>query len=458
MTAPIGTPPPFSSPLARGKESSDAKVRRLTSECGIDKPLCSAQADRFTAAAGGRNKALVERLDDAVATRVNDVADRDRLGTALTWFRSFLRDTERVPFLDPDTVGGFGYNQKTLELFAEYMRLKGSRRPGSRGALLGSDTIAAYVGAVKLAATRIQRRPLVCKDDNVRFPMQMKQMRREQPPSGGPGNGAGSAGDGTSGGRALCRALRAHHLRRVAMDPTLDRSSREGVQDWAAALMAHNLLLRGGELGRSSKGRWDPRRGLTIESIDFRAPCAESDGCPWMIVRLVAIKDTHARHAPVFIPVRRRAPFDAVPADADPLDAYDAIRRAWIARTEEVPAHLWPQAPLFTSAEGSMCAWTTDDSRRLAMDYGRRAGINDADIGGKAFRIGGATDMRDAMGDASVHLIKQRGRWASDVAHVYQRALVRSHLEASVRMSSSGAASRDMEELVKGWAQPAICR
>ena len=57
----------------------DAKVRRLTSECGIDKPLCSAQADRFTAAAGGRNKALVERLDDAVATRVNDVADRDRL-------------------------------------------------------------------------------------------------------------------------------------------------------------------------------------------------------------------------------------------------------------------------------------------------------------------------------------------------------------------------------------------
>ena len=177
-----------------------------------------------------------------------------------------------------------------------------------------------------------------------------------------------------------------------------------------------------------------------------------------MIVRVVAIKDTHGRHAPVFIPVRRRAPLDTVPVDADPLDAYDAIRRAWLARRAEVPAHLRREAPLFTAVGGgSMCAWTTDDSRWLARKYGLMAGIDNADIGGKAFRIGGATDMRDAMGDASVHLIKQRGRWASDVAQVYQRALVRSHLDASVRMSSDRAASRDMEELVKGWAQPAIC-
>ena len=102
-----------------------------------------------------------------------------------------------------------------------------------------------------------------------------------------------------------------------------------------------------------------------------------------------------------------------------------------------------------------MSPWTTDDTRRLAREYGAILGMKPAEIGGKAFRIGGATDMRDALGDASQYLIKQRGRWASDVAQVYQRALARSHLEASVLMSTASA-SRDMEEMCKGWAQPAL--
>ena len=451
--------PRFTSPLARGRESLDARVRRLTSECGLDVPLSRSRGDVFTNAASGRNRALVARLDNAAATRVHDAADRERLGTALTWFLGFLRDTERVPFVDPDEPGGLIYNQKTLELFAEYISLRGSKKPGARGSQLNSDTIAAYVGAVKLAAARIQRRPLVSKEDNIRLPMQMKQMRKEQAPPGSSRNGLGSTGGGgVTGSRALCRALRAHHLRRIAQGPDLDRTSRRGIQDWAAALLAHNLLLRGGELGRSSKSGWDPRRGLTLESLDFREPCQESEGCPWMIVRIVAIKDANARNAPVFIPVRRRATFQLEPIDSDPLDAYDAVRLAWLTRYAEVPAHMRHEAPLFVSAVGgSMAAWTTDDSRRLAREYGRMANIDSADIGGKAFRVGGATDMRDALGDASIHLIKQRGRWASDIAQVYQRALVRSHLEASVLMSSNSAASRDMEELVRGWAQPAIC-
>ena len=97
--------------------------------------------------------------------------------------------------------------------------------------------------------------------------MQMKHMRKEQAPPGTSHSGVGDPAGGTTGGRALCRALRARHLREIAQDPSLDRSSRDGIQEWAAALLAHNLLLRGGELGRSSKSRWDPRRGLTLESI-----------------------------------------------------------------------------------------------------------------------------------------------------------------------------------------------
>ena len=76
-------------------------------------------------------------------------------------------------------------------------------------------------------------------------------------------------------------------MRRIAESPGFDRTSRGGIQNWGVAIMAHNLLLRGGEVGRSSKSTWDRRRGLTLKSVQFREPCEESDGCPWMLVRVV---------------------------------------------------------------------------------------------------------------------------------------------------------------------------
>eukprot|EP00965_Chrysotila_dentata_P065606 2173898-Pleurochrysis_carterae.AAC.2 len=74
------------------------------------------------------------------------------------------------------------------------------------------------------------------------------------------------------------------------------------------------------------------------------------------------------------------------------------------------------------------------------------------DFGAKCWRIGGATDLRDVLGDGSRAMIKQRGRWASDVAEVYQRALVNGQLDASARVTS--ARGVDMEAIVEGWSQP----
>eukprot|EP00965_Chrysotila_dentata_P018191 605200-Pleurochrysis_carterae.AAC.1 len=56
-------------------------------------------------------------------------------------------------------------------------------------------------------------------------------------------------------------------------------------------------------------------------------------------------------------------------------------------------------------------------------------GEDPANFGGKCWRIGGATDLRDRLGDASKATIKQRGRWASDIAEVYQRALLDHQLD-----------------------------
>eukprot|EP00965_Chrysotila_dentata_P128403 4245733-Pleurochrysis_carterae.AAC.1 len=60
------------------------------------------------------------------------------------------------------------------------------------------------------------------------------------------------------------------------------------------------------------------------------------------------------------------------------------------------------------------------------------------------------------QGDASKAVVKQRGRWASDVAEVYQRALVDVQLDASAGMADSRGV--DLEAMIDGWSQPASFR
>ena len=82
------------------------------------------------------------------------------------------------------------------------------------------------------------------------------------------------------------------------------------------------------------------------------------------------------------------------------------------------------------------------------------AGIPAEEVGAKSFRVGGATDWRDCLGDASAAVVRQRGRWESDVALVYQRPLLSSHLAASMRVRPGGSA--DLESLRGGFAQARV--
>ena len=50
-------------------------------------------------------------------------------------------------------------------------------------------------------------------------------------------------------------------------------------------------------------------------------------------------------------------------------------------------------------------------------------------------------------------MIKQRGRWNSDIADIYQRALVGDQIAGSVAMGD--AVGADLESLLLGWSQPA---
>ena len=50
-------------------------------------------------------------------------------------------------------------------------------------------------------------------------------------------------------------------------------------------------------------------------------------------------------------------------------------------------------------------------------------------------------------------MIKQRGRWHSDIHSLYTRALAAEHLEGSAAIGDARGA--ELEALCKGWTQPA---
>ena len=81
-------------------------------------------------------------------------------------------------------------------------------------------------------------------------------------------------------------------------------------------------------------------------------------------------------------------------------------------------------------------------------------GVDAAEVGAKAFRIGGATDWREEAGEPGAHIVRQRGRWDSDVAHIYQRPLLAAQLAMAAAVGN--ARGTDLESLCYGFAQRAV--
>eukprot|EP00965_Chrysotila_dentata_P182606 6029566-Pleurochrysis_carterae.AAC.1 len=64
--------------------------------------------------------------------------------------------------------------------------------------------------------------------------------------------------------------------------------------------------------------------------------------------------------------------------------------------------------------------------------------------------------MRDILGDGGAAAVQQRGRWATNIAQIYQRAVVDGQLRSSAGMAD--ATGVDLEALCAGWSQPASFR
>ena len=90
----------------------------------------------------------------------------------------------------------------------------------------------------------------------------------------------------------------------------------------------------------------------------------------------------------------------------------------------------------------------------FASSVFRNLGLPTEDVGGASCRIGGASDIRRAVGIVrGKELLQERGRWQSDIGWIYQRGDLGEQLTLSADMSY--ACGRTIEECVPGWAQPA---
>ena len=103
--------------------------------------------------------------------------------------------------------------------------------------------------------------------------------------------------------------------------------------------------------------------------------------------------------------------------------------------------------PLFRRADGR--PFTPSHFRSLVKRVAARLGYDPAHFGGHSPRIGGATDI----GDRNPLMLQAKGRWAGDIARIYNRLTRRGLVRASKAMHKRG--SLDMEELYADFAQPA---
>jgi hypothetical protein len=447
--------PPLPAPEERRKPRRGAaaisEVLSKASELGLTGPL----GLDSTPEGASRGGIFARRLESDLLASASDAWDVPRLASALAWVGPFVEATGRTLFYpslgsSPEAMVGKMWNRRTLDLLTKY--ITSSAPIGvSRGDHVTHATAKSYSQAIYL---------LRCREADY-----------DIAPTGS--GGYAGVGDGKTtkrkepppGDRGLSTGLRAVHFSAAAA-AGFDRVSERGELEWCAGIGSHNLLLRGGELGVPDNARSEPRRILRGRHLSWRAGNRASKFRLWLLVWVIPIKDPAGNHKGYPTPVARR--HDG-PLGADPLCAYDAFARLWWrmagsgapfpANADGTPKADWwllarggacLELPLFTRPSGSM--WTTEDSRKLFKRIAEAAGIDPSSVGGKASRIGGSTDAKDRTGEAGKAIIKRRGRWASDVAEVYQRELLGEQLDLSAALGD--AVGEDLESLCEGWAQP----
>jgi hypothetical protein len=97
---------------------------------------------------------------------------------------------------------------------------------------------------------------------------------------------------------------------------------------------------------------------------------------------------------------------------------------------------------------------TSDDVAGWVKEAALAAGLDPAAYGAKALRMAGATDLYNIYGPSAERYIRERGRWSSDVAQIYQRVSAAMHGALSRTIGDS--VGPDLQSLLSGWCQTAV--
>ena len=134
---------------------------------------------------------------------------------------------------------------------------------------------------------------------------------------------------------------------------------------------------------------------------------------------------------------------------ADPQCPYDALLLAWQCRTAEVHVKDHKTTAFFASVNGKI--YNTAKVRDIARNIATLLGQPAHQYGGKSFRIGGASDILEAYQGDSEKILRQRGRWQTDIGKIYARGSVTANFATSRGMTFAPGA--DLERQT-GWRQP----
>ena len=364
-----------------------------------------------------------------------------RLKTMLHWLQLFEEALPNYVLFRPlhgsDHHRNARHNEDSLARLEAFMRRHGSIKPGQLGKPISSDQVLAVISTLRAFRAIGARYSLLTPECNEWLPRIRKQMRRE---------------DGPSIERKLQLGLRAQHFERLD-EVGWDRRSAAGIFDHALAHTLKIVVGRGGEAALregAPQTAWDPERGPTIADFNNWFPAREgvNEGLPWVRVWWYPIKDTQGTHKKSPTPVSKRG--HAAPG-SDPACPYDAIRIWFEIRSAQVPQAQWAEVAFFCHpTTGKMP--DTKYVRELARRMGQALGIPPAALGGKSFRIAGATDLYDVYGEHARRLLHERGRWATDIAYIYARVSESAHLAAARRMASASGVDFGHSA---GWSQPA---
>ena len=435
------------------REARRDEVMRWASESGLT-GVHERPPDVFEGQPDDEELRNLRTLRAASYRVAHESVDPDRLRTAIRHWRLFREELPSrrpfVPLSGPGSLGVFEadqYNSETLELFQASIISRGSLQPGRLSETIDTKTAAGYVSAIRAFISRdggVQMRSERC---NIRPKAIQRCVRRTRGPA-------------VSRRRRI--GIRAVHLRAADADESFDRTSTWAKRRrWCAAVVGHQLVARGAELGRADGQTLSRTRGLRWRNVEWHGLGTLSRTHLVLTVHLCAAKDVEGGGQRFPLLIRRRA-VGAAPLEAeDSMCAYDLLRAAWREDADQLGELAALDRPIFrrSCADGDDHAFKTSTMLGIAREVAEAAGLDPSDVGGHSFRIGGATDFRDLYDNTSEGLaearrvLMARGRWKSDIAFIYVRTSAVTALEASARVADVD--TRDVEAMFSGWAQPA---